>query len=194
MSFSNVDCGAGMATLSGGCCSSRNKLGDASSIFPNGSQGQVAALHLELAQSQDEHRASLAKVTRSLSELSAKLNGAEASWTPWAEVNTLKQEVAEMKNALEHQIKDAKQKQERVEVQEVSSPQARALQGEVAKIQVQRRQSLSDVSQSLAEINTKLQTAETSWSAWIEISDAKQQVADVQNIVDQHLGDAKQQP
>lgn len=185
-----------MNKLQTSCCVSRSKEGDGagSSIFDDGSQGQVSALQLELAKSKEEHKAHLAKVTRSLSDLSKKLDGAESSWAPWVEVNTLKQEVAEMRSALDHQITDAQQQQERVQVQEASSPQARTLQGEVAKAHVLRRRSLSDVSQSMAEVDAKLKSAEKSWEPWAEVSDAKQQLADAQNVLDQQIGDAKQPP
>lgn len=193
MASSNVDCEAAMSMMGAGCCVNRS-LKEAETLrttLPFGSHEQVVALQAELAKTKDEHQASLSKVTRSLSGLTNKLMGAESRWAPWDEVNTLKQEVAEMRGALEHQIIDAKQQQERVEVQEPSSPQARALQGLVAKSHVQRRKSLTDVTQGLAEIDSKLQTAETSWDVWAEVNDAKQQVADVQNIVDQHIGDFK---
>merc|ERR1719336_1620075 len=99
MSIWNMEeCGAGVAKLSRGCCVTRNETGDVPSFLPDVS---VGPLQFELAKIQDEHQACLAKITWSLSELSAKLNGMESSWTPWEEARALKQEVTVMKSALD---------------------------------------------------------------------------------------------
>merc|ERR1740139_1257464 len=69
-------------------------------------------LHLELAKSQEERRTSLSQVSQSLSEISDKLDTAGKGWTPWTEVSSAKQQVADMQDIVDKQLSDAKQTQE----------------------------------------------------------------------------------
>lgn len=164
---------------------------------PPPSQGQEDTLRLELAQSQYERKSSLSKVSRSLSELSDQLDKAETSWAPWSQIDQVKQQLSTMQATVDDQIKDAKQKQEEMEGQQafnglMTSKQVRTLQEGLVRTQSQRRTSLTEVSRSLSELSEKLVKADSSWAPWEEVMDAKQQAADLGNVLGDQLGEVKQ--
>jgi len=185
----------GPATLCGGGRKSGLVVEGSSSDTPQRPDEQQGHLKMELARSEAERRTSLSKVSRSLSELSTQLENTERSFLPWSEVSNTKQQVTEIQHVIEQQAAEAKQKQDAMESQLSPWPwsETRAVQEGIAKSQQQRRRSLSDVSQSLEEINQKLDNAEASWAPWDQVNDAKQQLADMQNIVAQQLDTGKQE-
>jgi len=190
-------CSDGLAKLS--LCGAGGRVKHAAQAPVEG--GALELLQLELAHSYEEHRTSISKVSEDLSVLNNKLANAESSMLPWSEVAAAKQHVADMQTAIDEHINDAKQKQEGVESSQgildvlTTSREVRDMQEGVINNQRQRRKSLSEVSESLVAVSAKLDSAEASWSCWGDVNDAKQQVADIQNIVGQQVGvsDGKQQ-
>merc|ERR1712039_86799 len=130
--------------------------------------------------SEEERQNSLSNLSKGLSELGVQLETAQNSVLPWTEVTNTKQQVAEMQNTIAQQIDDAKKKEEDMDGQE-----------EVVKSQSLRRRSLSEVSQTLSAINDKLTNAEASWTPWDEVNDAKQQIADMRNVVVRQIDEGK---
>merc|ERR1719330_526219 len=190
-----MDCGAIHGAAKLGMCVERVKE---YREVPQDQEGEVQLalavgnLQFELAHSEEERKASLVEASHGLSELGAKLAGAEKSFVPWSEVNSAKQRVADLQSTIDTQIDDARQKAEDMEDQQVKSAmpshEVRTMQQGFVENQERRRKSLTEVSQTLSEISTKLSNAETSWSPWNELNDAKQQVADMRNIVVEQIG------
>merc|ERR1719330_1125635 len=127
---------------------------------------------MEGAKSQARSR-SLVEVSQALAEITAKLDSADSSYMPWAEIGELRQQLNDMQQSIGHQIEaDGRF------ATMFASPSTR-------RSQQSRRKSLTEVSQKLTEMGTSLESAETSWSPWVELVDAKQQLGQARDIVGQ---------
>merc|ERR1712129_199430 len=132
-------------------------------------KAQLVALEEEIAKTQVQHRTSMSQLEKNLSDLGGKLQKAENNFSPWAEITDAKRHLGDMQ-------RDVDQEMNHMEQQLLSNPQASdasadspkvdALQEELVQSRQQRRSSLSAVSEGLAELSAKIETAEGSWSPW----------------------------
>merc|ERR1711972_1031810 len=108
-----------------------------------------------------------------------------------------KQQLAALQSTMDQHIADAQQKESEMENQQgifdsITTPHhVRAMQEGVVQKQRSRRHSLTEAKEALESIGAKLETAETSWSPWADVNDAKQVVADIQSIVGQKVEEGK---
>lgn len=174
-------------------CSGLDKEASASAEEKAAPVLEGARLKEELAQSEEERRVSLRKVSQDLDSIASKLDSATGAFVPWIDVASAKQQVASLDNAVNEQIEDARQKQESMEGQQGildifnKDGDQRAMENGVVKHQSERRKSLTEVKESLAALAAKLDGAGASWDPAEYVNEAKETAANLQSVVGGHI-------
>merc|ERR1719510_1375641 len=149
-------------------------------------KAQLAALEEEVAKQRVQHRTSLSQLEKNLSDLGDKLQKAESNMSPWAEITDAKRHLVEMQRDNNQEMNDAEQQllsNPQSSGASANSPKVNALQEELEQSRQQRRELLSAVSETLAALSTKIETAEGSWAPWLDIKGAKKQLEEMQYTI-----------
>lgn len=108
---------------------------------------------------EEEEAVDLSPVSQDLAEIAAKLNATDTSLTPWADIKDLREQLGAVQQSVGQQMEEA------------GKPQ--------------KRRSLSNLSEKLTEMNTSLDSAESSWTPWTDLTYAKQHLGRAQDIAAQ---------
>jgi len=190
-------------TLLDCCCSAREKgsLDTAATVKKKKSEAeeragkekaQLVVLEEKIAKTQVQHRTFMSQLEQNLSDLDGKLEKAENNLSPWADITDAKQHLGEMQRAVDQEMNHTEQQllsNPQASDASADSPKVNALQEELLQRKLQRRSSLSALSETLSELGTKIETAEGSWAPWNGIKDAKKQLEETQCTVTQQQED-----
>lgn len=160
-------------------------------------QPQAEALKTEVAKTEAQRKNSLTDVEKNLSEIKEKLSSAEGKMAPWGEVKGAKAKLESLQREVGEQISDAEQKLAEAPPEEggllETFTEVPALRKELSEKQLKRKQSLTEVSESLAAIGAKLDGASSSWKPSTDIQAAKREIEGVQTAIGQEDAPAAQE-